>query len=119
MFESWIGPDRFRKGIGHYLDKHTFGNATSADFLSAIGEGAGRANVAPASLSTFLEQPGVLLVGGVATAAAARPTSRSTHRRSATCLRGSSWAPRPRAGIFRSPCASAKGTRPRGARRPC
>jgi alanyl aminopeptidase len=60
MFEAWIGPERFRKGVQRYLDKHAFGNATSSDFLAAVSAEAGR-DVAPAFLS-FLEQPGVPLI---------------------------------------------------------
>jgi alanyl aminopeptidase len=60
MFESWIGPEIFRKGVRRYLTKHSFGNATAADFLLALSEEAGR-DIAPA-FSSFLDQAGVPLV---------------------------------------------------------
>jgi alanyl aminopeptidase len=60
MFEAWIGPDRFRKGVQRYLREHAYGSATSSDFLAAVSAEAGR-DVGPA-FSTFLDQPGVPLV---------------------------------------------------------
>jgi alanyl aminopeptidase len=60
MFEQWVGPDKFQKGVHRYLTEHADKNATAADFLSAISSEAGR-DVAPA-FSTFLDQPGLPLV---------------------------------------------------------
>ena len=57
MFEQWVGPETFRRGIQRYLQTHADGNATARDFLRAISEGAGR-DVAPA-FDTFLDHPGV------------------------------------------------------------
>ncbi len=60
MFEAWIGPERFRKGIQRYLDGHAHGNATSRDFTAAISAEAGQ-DVAPV-FASFLDQGGVPLV---------------------------------------------------------
>ncbi len=60
MFENWIGPEKFRKGVQRYLQRHAYSNATAADFLAAISEAAGF-DVSPA-FSTFLDQAGVPLV---------------------------------------------------------
>jgi alanyl aminopeptidase len=60
MFEAWIGPSRFQKGVHDYLAAHAYGNATEHDFLSAV-EAASRPGVA-AAFSTFLDQAGVPLV---------------------------------------------------------
>ena len=60
MFESWVGEEKFRAGVHHYLSAHAEGNATERDFLSAV-EAASRPGVA-AAFSTFLDQPGVPLV---------------------------------------------------------
>ncbi len=60
MFEHAIGPEKFRDGVRAYLAKHRFGNATSADFVAAISEVAGR-DVAPA-FSSFLDQAGAPVV---------------------------------------------------------
>ncbi|MBZ5581482.1 MAG: M1 family metallopeptidase [Acidobacteriia bacterium] len=61
MFESWMGPEAFRKGVQAYLVKYAFKNATSADFLASLTAAAGKKDVAGA-FSTFLNQPGVPLV---------------------------------------------------------
>ena len=60
MFESWMGEEKFRTGVQAYLKKHAFGNATSDDFLSALGS-VGGPQIGPA-FSTFLDQAGVPLV---------------------------------------------------------
>jgi len=60
MFERWIGPESFRKGVNAYLRQNAWGNASAAQFWSALGKAAG-ADVA-ASMETFLEQPGVPLI---------------------------------------------------------
>jgi len=57
MFESWIGPDKFQRGVQRYLEQHAWGNATADDFLAVLGEEAGRDVAAP--FSTFLDQSGV------------------------------------------------------------
>jgi alanyl aminopeptidase len=60
MFEQWLGPETFRKGVQGYLAKHADGNATATDFLNALSAAAGR-DIAPV-FSTFLDQAGVPLV---------------------------------------------------------
>ncbi len=60
MFEHWIGPEKFRRGVQLYLKQNAGGNATAKQFLSAISKAAGR-DVAPA-FSTFLDQAGVPVV---------------------------------------------------------
>ncbi|HVX66058.1 MAG TPA: M1 family aminopeptidase [Bryobacteraceae bacterium] len=60
MFEQWLSPETFRKGVQGYLKKHADGNATAADFLAALSAAAGR-DIAP-SFSTFLDQAGVPLL---------------------------------------------------------
>lgn len=60
MFETYVGEEKFRKGVQRYLHEHEFGNATAKDFLSAISAEAGKDITA--AYSTFLDQPGVPLV---------------------------------------------------------
>jgi cytosol alanyl aminopeptidase len=60
MFERWVGADTFRKGVQRYLKAHPHGNATAADFLSAVSAEAGT-DIAPA-FSSFLDQAGVPLI---------------------------------------------------------
>ncbi|MDQ2870464.1 MAG: M1 family metallopeptidase [Acidobacteriota bacterium] len=107
MFESWVGPEKFREGIRRYLSGHAFGTASSADFLSALEE-AGSPGVARA-FSTFLDQPGFPLVtADLRCAPGALPASGCG---------SSGFSPkarplRPPAGRF--PCARATAARPRG-----
>ncbi|KAB2967128.1 MAG: M1 family peptidase, partial [Thermoanaerobaculia bacterium] len=60
MFEAWMGPERFRSGIRRYLKRHSWGNATSADFLAALAE-EGAPEVSRA-FASFLDQPGAPVV---------------------------------------------------------
>jgi cytosol alanyl aminopeptidase len=57
MFEMYLGPDKFQQGVQRYLLAHANGNATSADFLSAISESTGEDVATP--FATFLDQSGV------------------------------------------------------------
>jgi aminopeptidase N len=59
MFESYMGPEKFRDGVRRYLLKYQWKNATSADFLAAL---AGSDSSVAAAFSSFLDQPGVPLV---------------------------------------------------------
>jgi alanyl aminopeptidase len=56
MFESWIGKEKFRKGIQLYLKQHAWGAATAKDFEAGISSAAGH-DIAPA-FDTFLNQAG-------------------------------------------------------------
>ncbi len=60
MFENWLGPERFRAAVRAYLRAHALGNATSDDFLAAVG-GVGGKEVA-AAFASFLDQPGLPVV---------------------------------------------------------
>jgi alanyl aminopeptidase len=60
MFERWVGPDVFQKGLHDYLMAHRFGSATASDFLAAESAAAGKDVKTP--FSTFLDQPGVPFV---------------------------------------------------------
>jgi cytosol alanyl aminopeptidase len=60
MFEAWISPDSFRKGIRDYLAAHEWGNAAAADLWGALTKASGK-DVGKA-MATFLDQPGVPLV---------------------------------------------------------
>jgi alanyl aminopeptidase len=60
MFERWIGPETFRRGVHAYLRENAWGNARADAFWKALSESAG-ADVAT-SMETFLVQPGVPLI---------------------------------------------------------
>ena len=73
MFEHFIGPDTFRKGIRSYIAAHANGNATADDFIAAMSSAAGR-DLAP-TFKTFLNQPGVPLVTASLVCGAGKPAS--------------------------------------------
>ena len=60
MFERWLGPETFRKGVVEYLKAHQWGNATAADLWTSLSKAAGKD--IGAAMGTFLDQPGVPLV---------------------------------------------------------
>jgi alanyl aminopeptidase len=60
MFESWVGPQEFRKGVHAYLMRYAFRNATAPEFLDAISSATKKDVTQP--FSTFLNQAGVPLV---------------------------------------------------------
>jgi alanyl aminopeptidase len=57
MFENWMGPEEFRKGVQSYLKRYAFRTATEPDFLDALNS-ASTKNIGGA-FSTFLNQAGV------------------------------------------------------------
>ncbi|HXO20145.1 MAG TPA: M1 family aminopeptidase, partial [Thermoanaerobaculia bacterium] len=60
MFESWIGPDVFRRGVNDYLREHAWGNAVSSDLTGALSRASGRD--LGGALASFIDQPGIPLV---------------------------------------------------------
>ncbi len=60
MFESWIGPEEFRKGVHGYLTRYAFKNATAPEFLDSIGSATNKDVTRP--FSTFLNQAGVPMI---------------------------------------------------------
>src|SRR5215469_11282864 len=61
MIESYLGEERFQKGVRLHLNRHAYGVATAADFFAAMAEGSGDPRVVDA-FRTFVDQPGVPLV---------------------------------------------------------
>ncbi len=61
MFENWVGPQEFRRGVQSYLKQYAFRNATAPEFLDAVSSASGKKNLTQA-FSTFLNQAGVPLV---------------------------------------------------------
>jgi alanyl aminopeptidase len=60
MFERWVGPDAFRRGVMAYLKKHEWGNAEAADLWNELSAASGKDVAGP--LATFLDQGGVPIV---------------------------------------------------------
>src|SRR5262245_24037819 len=79
MIEGYLGDDVFRNGVNAYLEQHAYGNATSADFWSAMTKVSGE----PIDhiLPTFVNQPGVPLVSVTLGCDAASPKLSVTNDR--------------------------------------
>ncbi|MEY2627558.1 MAG: hypothetical protein RJB08_1317, partial [Actinomycetota bacterium] len=66
MLEMFLGADRFRAGVSHYLKKHSYGNTETSDLWDAIEETVnsdGRGNVpVRALMDSWIWQPGYPLI---------------------------------------------------------
>jgi alanyl aminopeptidase len=62
MFESWMGPERFRQGVRRYLDRHAYGSAISADFFEAIASSSQDPELTVKAFRSFVDQPGAPLI---------------------------------------------------------
>jgi aminopeptidase N len=61
MIESYLGEERFQKGVRLHLQRHAYGVATASEFFAAMAEGSGDPGVIEAFRS-FVDQAGVPLV---------------------------------------------------------
>lgn len=61
MFESYLGEDRFQKGVRLHMDRFEDSVASGDDFFQSLADGSGDAKVVPA-LKSFVDQPGLPLV---------------------------------------------------------
>ncbi|HJW40735.1 MAG TPA: M1 family aminopeptidase [Rhizomicrobium sp.] len=68
MFENYVGPDNWQRGIHVYLTKFAHRNATAKDFIGTIAATTGHLEIIPA-FDSFIDQPGMpfLKVGGSCT----------------------------------------------------
>ena len=80
MFESYIGPAEFRKGVQSYLKQYAFRNATAPEFLDAISTSSKKNITKP--FSTFLNQAGVPVVSASLDCGQASPTLHLEQQRS-------------------------------------
>ncbi len=60
MFENWMGPEEFRKGVQSYLKQYEYQATTAGQFLDSLSTSS-KKNVT-AAFSTFLNQAGVPVV---------------------------------------------------------
>lgn len=67
MLEQYLGPERFRQGIGHYLRKHAYGNTETGDLWDALEEVTGEP--ARRIMDTWIFQGGYPLVSAAPDAA--------------------------------------------------
>jgi aminopeptidase N len=61
MIEHYVGAGPFRDGVNAYLQAHAYGNATSEDFWKTIAAASGKP--VDQILPTFINQPGVPVIG--------------------------------------------------------
>jgi aminopeptidase N len=60
MLEGWMTPDRYQRAMRAYMSAHAFGSATASDLFAALDAekpGAG------AVIATFVDQPGIPIIG--------------------------------------------------------
>ncbi|MGH8212035.1 MAG: M1 family aminopeptidase, partial [Rhodanobacteraceae bacterium] len=62
MFEHFVGPQVFQKGMQAYIKSHAFGNATAPDLVNSIATAAGKGEDFRKAFDSFLDQRGVPLV---------------------------------------------------------
>ncbi|HVW06576.1 MAG TPA: M1 family metallopeptidase [Vicinamibacterales bacterium] len=60
MIEGYLGREAFRRGVNAYLEAHRYGNATSADFWTAVARASGQP--VDRIMPSFVNEPGVPLV---------------------------------------------------------
>ena len=60
MFENWMGPEAFRKGVQKYLQQYAFRTTTAGEFMDALSSSSQKDVTKP--FSTFLNQAGVPMV---------------------------------------------------------
>jgi len=61
MFEGFVGPESFRKGVQLHLNRYAHGNASAEDFFASVGEAADNKALVKA-LRSFTDQTGVPVV---------------------------------------------------------
>ncbi len=62
MFENFVDPKVFQKGMRAYIQAHKFGNADADDLVNAIATAAGKGETFKKAFKSFLNQNGVPLV---------------------------------------------------------
>jgi alanyl aminopeptidase len=80
MFESWMGPEEFRKGVQGYLKQYAFRATTAGEFLDSLSTSSKRDVTKP--FSTFLNQAGVPLVSVTLDCAAGKAALKVDQQRS-------------------------------------
>jgi alanyl aminopeptidase len=61
MFESYVGPADWQKGIHAYLEKFAFKNASAQDFIGTIAQATNHPEIVDA-FNSFINQPGIPLL---------------------------------------------------------
>ncbi|HEY1838509.1 MAG TPA: M1 family metallopeptidase [Rhizomicrobium sp.] len=58
MFEAYVGPAEWQKGIHAYLTKYAYSNATAQDFITTIAQATNHPEIVDA-FNNFIDQPGI------------------------------------------------------------
>ena len=58
MFEAYVGPEQWQKGIHAYLTKYAYSNATAQDFITTIAQATNHPEIVDA-FNNFIDQPGI------------------------------------------------------------
>jgi alanyl aminopeptidase len=61
MFESYVGPEQWQKGIHAYLSKFAFKNASAQDFIGTVAQATNHPEIV-AAFNSFIDQPGIPLL---------------------------------------------------------
>jgi aminopeptidase N len=61
MIEGFVGEDKFRKAVQLNLTRHAYGNATAADFYTALAD-ATRQPALVQAMRSFIDQPGIPVI---------------------------------------------------------
>jgi Peptidase family M1 domain/Peptidase M1 N-terminal domain/ERAP1-like C-terminal domain len=61
MVESYLGEERFQRGVRLHLTRRAYGTATAAEFFAAMAEASGEPGMIDA-FESFVNQPGVPLI---------------------------------------------------------
>jgi alanyl aminopeptidase len=61
MFESYVGEDKFQKGVRLHMDRYADDVATGDDFFQSVADGSGNPDVVSA-MKSFVDQKGLPLV---------------------------------------------------------
>ena len=79
MFENWMGPEEFRKGVQSYLKQYAFLATSAGEFLDTLSSSSKR-NVT-AAFSTFLNQAGVPIISVALDCAGGKATIQAEQER--------------------------------------
>ena len=89
MFEQWLGPEVFRRGVIAYLEEHAWGNAVAADLWRALDKASGKG--VSIAMATFFEQPGFPIIDVELTEAGRLKIQQARFRNHGTSSADVSW----------------------------
>ena len=79
MVESYLGPERFQRGVRSHLRRHADGTATAAEFFAAMAEGSDEPTIIQA-FQSFVDQTGLPIVAVTRAADGALQLEQSRYR---------------------------------------